>query len=79
VGEGGEAWKWQRRLFTWEEEQVRECCEILSNIILQPNIHIMWFWHLHASSNYNVTSAYNYILSLVNSMVVDRSNTIWNK
>jgi hypothetical protein len=30
----GEAWQWQRRLLAWEEEKVRECCDILSNIIL---------------------------------------------
>jgi len=26
-------------LLAWEKELVRECCEILSNIVLQPNIH----------------------------------------
>jgi len=35
--EGGEAWKWRRRLLAWEEDQVTECCVILSNIVLQPN------------------------------------------
>jgi len=34
-GEEGEAWKWRRRLFAWEEEKVRECCDILTNIVLQ--------------------------------------------
>jgi len=36
-GEEGEAWKWRRRLFAWEEEKVQECCDILTNIVLQPN------------------------------------------
>ena len=61
--EEGEAWKWRRRLFAWEEEKVRECCDILTNIVLQPNHSDMWIWHLHASSNYNVTSAYNHLLT----------------
>jgi len=41
-GEDGEVWKWRRRLLAWEEEKVRECCEILINIALQRNISDMW-------------------------------------
>jgi len=40
--EQGEAWKWRRRLFAWEEEKVRECCDILTNIVLQPNHYDRW-------------------------------------
>jgi len=42
-GEEGEARKWRRKLLIWEEEQVRDSCELLSNIVLQPNIHDKWF------------------------------------
>ena len=28
-GEGGEAWKWQRRLLAWEQEKLRECCMLM--------------------------------------------------
>ncbi|AES97462.2 hypothetical protein MTR_5g054790 [Medicago truncatula] len=35
--EEGEAWKWRCRLLAWEEEKVRECCDVLTNIVLQPN------------------------------------------
>jgi len=31
-------------------------------LILFCRLPDMWFWHLHASDNYNVTSAYNYML-----------------
>jgi len=41
-GEGGEAWNWLRQLLAWEEDQVRECCAILSNIVLQPNTSDRW-------------------------------------
>lgn len=34
-GVNGEAWKWRRRLFAWEEELTRDCVDMLSNIILQ--------------------------------------------
>ena len=31
----GEAWKWRRRLFAWEEEQEEELCLLLQNVTLQ--------------------------------------------
>lgn len=33
-GVDGEAWKWCRRLFAWEEELVRECVDRLNNVVL---------------------------------------------
>jgi len=33
-GEGGEVWKWHRRLLAWEEELGRKCCVILLPIVL---------------------------------------------
>lgn len=38
-GEGGEAWKWMRRLWAWEEELVRECIALLLTVSLQVDIH----------------------------------------
>jgi hypothetical protein len=32
--EDDEAWKWRRRLLAWEEEQLREFCVLLNNIVL---------------------------------------------
>jgi hypothetical protein len=48
-GGEGEVWKGRRRLLAWEEEHVRECSDILTNIVLQSNIPDMWLWHLHVS------------------------------
>jgi len=36
-GEGGEAWRWRRRLFVWEEEMVGELILLLANVTLQVN------------------------------------------
>jgi len=41
-GVEGDAWQWRRRLLAWEEEKVRECCDILSNIVLQPTHPDRW-------------------------------------
>jgi len=78
-GEEGEAWKWQRRLLAWEEEKVRECCDVLTNIVLQLNHSDRWIWHLHSSSIYNVTSAYNHLLtSTSNNLAATQMTEIWN-
>ena len=59
---------------------MRECCDILSNIVLQPTHLDRWIWHLHASSSYNVTSAYNHMLtSTSNNLEVTHITEIWNK
>jgi len=41
-GVEGVAWQWWRRLLAWEEEKVQECCDILSNIVLQPTHLDRW-------------------------------------
>jgi len=34
----GDAWKWRRRLFVWEEELVRECVDRLTHVVLQVKV-----------------------------------------
>ena len=36
--EEGEAWKWRRRLWAWEEVLVEECRNMLLNVMLQVDI-----------------------------------------
>lgn len=74
-GEDGWVWKWQRKLLASEEDQVRECCKILINIVLQPN---MGGSGLHDFNNYNISSSYNYMLSSINILAVDHTYAIWN-
>lgn len=40
----GEAWKWRRRLWAWEEEMVDECRTLLLTIVLQVDIGVVWAW-----------------------------------
>lgn len=79
LDEGGETWNYRRRLLAWEEEQVREYSDILTNIILHSIIPNRWLWLLHSSKKYNLTSAYNYMMSSVNVFATEHSNAIWNK
>ena len=40
--EGGEAWRWRRRLWTWEEEMLEVCRQLLDGVTVQANIIDMW-------------------------------------
>ena len=50
----GRAWVWRRRLFAWEEESVRECAALLSNIVVQDTVHDSWRWMLDPAQGYSV-------------------------
>ncbi|GAU28790.1 hypothetical protein TSUD_357760 [Trifolium subterraneum] len=60
-GVGGEAWKWRRRLFAWEEDLVAGCIARLANVSLQVGVPDSWVWQLHNSGCYSVKTAYSYL------------------
>lgn len=53
---------------------MKECCDLLINIDLQPLVSDMWIWHLHASKKYNATSAYHYLFTANNNLEADNTN-----
>jgi len=59
-GVNGEAWKWRRRLFAWEEEKVGELCLLLQFVNLQVNKEDTWIWNLEKLNTFSVRSAYNF-------------------
>ncbi|GAU23836.1 hypothetical protein TSUD_379980 [Trifolium subterraneum] len=48
LSDWGEAWKWRRRLYAWEEELVVECVARLANVVLQavPLKVTIFIWRL---------------------------------
>jgi hypothetical protein len=60
-GVDGEAWRWRRRLFAWEEELVGELILLLQNVILQVDMDDKWLWTLESSHVFAVRSAYNFL------------------
>ena len=78
-GVNGEAWKWQRRLFTWEEELVRECVGRLTPVVLQVGSADRWIWHLHSSQCYSVSSAYNKLSKMGINQYHNSHNFVWLK
>lgn len=59
-GEGGETWKWKRRLFAWKQEIVGECCWLLSNVVLQDDEIDKWQWQLEPNKCYSVRGVYEF-------------------
>jgi len=41
---GGEAWKWRRRMWNWEEDLVVECRSLLLTIMLQVDTEDVCTW-----------------------------------
>ena len=78
-GIDGGAWVWRRRLFAWEEENVRECSLLLHNIVLQDTVHDTWRWVLDPISGYTVQGAYRFFTTTGD--VVDKSlvDDVWHK
>ncbi|XP_024630811.1 uncharacterized protein [Medicago truncatula] len=77
--EGGDAWKWRRRLWYWEEVMVGECSLLLSNVVLQVSISDRWRWCHDISGCYSVRTAYNVLTSDVSSIDIAASDLIWHR
>jgi len=56
--DGGEAWSWRRRLWTWEEKMLKECRQLLDGIIVQDDIFDRWQWDPDIHDGYTVRGAY---------------------
>jgi len=76
---GGHSWVWRRRLMAWEEESVRECSVLLSNVVLQENIQDHWRWVLDPIHGYSVSGTYRYLSSAAEPMATSAFNDVWDK
>jgi hypothetical protein len=77
--EGGGAWLWRRSLRAWEEEQLRECSHLLSNLVLQPQIADQWLWQYDAGGGYSVWSAYDLVTRMEAPEEALTTERLWHK
>lgn len=61
--EGGEAWKWCRRLWAWEEALVEECGNMLLTVVLQVDIEDSWRLTPDPVVGYTISGAYQVLTS----------------
>jgi len=57
----GRAWEWRRWLLAWEEESLRECSDVLHNIVLQVDVTDTWRWLLDPVHGYSVRESYRFV------------------
>jgi len=75
----GDAWRWRRRLFAWEEEQAGELTILLQNVNLQVDKDDMWHWFLENSRVYSVRSAYHFLRAQPLGSTMVAPSSLWNK
>ena len=78
-GGAGEAWKWRRRLFAWEEESLGELTLLLLSVSLQVHREDNWTWKADSSLSYTVRSAYNSITSQGIAANPETVLSVWHK
>lgn len=77
--DGGEAWKWRRRLWDWEEELVVECRTLLSNVLLQAHSLDQWLWQPDPDGGYSVRGAYQLLTVTDNNNFGAEIALVWHK
>jgi len=78
-GVGGEAWRWRRRLFAWEEELVEGLMLLLQNVSLQVDKDDRWLWTLESSYAFSVRSAYRFLTSQPSIDLSMTISSLWHK
>jgi hypothetical protein len=73
------AWRWQRRLWEWEEELLRECRIFLFDVTLQAETSDQWWWQLDLVWGYSIRSVYQMLTTDDSHTLDSTSNLIWHK
>ena len=75
----GDAWRWRRMLFAWEDELVGELRLLLHNVSLQVHRVDRRVWRLETPSVYTVRSAYNFLSATTHVDHVVPVSSLWHK
>jgi len=77
--EGGEVWRWRRRLWTWEEEMLAACRLLLDGVSVQANIIDRWQWDPDIQDGYTVWGAYQILTDSASSTFDTTRDLVWHK
>jgi hypothetical protein len=58
---------------------VRECANLLNNVILQETLQDHWRWLLDPIHGYSVSGTYRFLTSLEDPVAVDSNKDVWHK
>ncbi|XP_024640828.1 uncharacterized protein [Medicago truncatula] len=79
VDVGGEALRWRRRLWAWEEELVEECRALLLTVSLQDSVLDRWLWLPNHDDGYSVRGVYDMLTSQEQPQLHHNVDLIWHK
>ncbi|AES88225.2 transmembrane protein, putative [Medicago truncatula] len=71
------AWKWRRRLWAWEEEELEECRALLTDVSLQDFVSDRWVWLPDPLVGYSVLGSYHMLTSRDVPLRDPASSLIW--
>jgi len=78
--EGGDAWKWRRRLWVWEEEMLEECHNLLLTIVLlQVDLDDVWMWAHDPVVGYTVGGAHRILTDRALHIDYVHAALLWRK
>ena len=77
--EGGEAWRWRRRLWAWEEDMLAECRQLLDGVYVQASTFDRWQWDPDIHEGYTVRGAYQILTESVSATVDATRDLVWHK
>jgi len=77
--EGGEAWKWRKRLLAWKEDTVEECRTLLLTIVLKVDTNDVWTWIPNPVDRYSVSGAYHILTNRTPSCDYVPADLLWRR
>jgi hypothetical protein len=66
-------------LLAWEEDSVRECSVLLSNIFLQENVNDKWRWLIDSIHGYTVKGSYRFLTTPTKPLARNLVDDVWHK
>jgi len=75
----GVGWRWIRRLFSWEEEQLIDCVKLLDNTFLKDNVNVKLIWKHDLLEGYSIEDVYHILTTTYQLLIDNHSNLIWSK
>ncbi|XP_024630112.2 uncharacterized protein [Medicago truncatula] len=76
--QGGEGWRWRRRLWAGEENLLEELRALLLDVSLLPNVSDRWLWLPDPSGGYAVRGAYDLLTEGANPLIEDALDLVWH-
>ena len=75
---GGDAWRWGRPLWVWEEEMLGECRLLLNNFVVHTDVSDRWQWLPDIVGGYTVRGAYQLLTFQAAPLINVTQELVWH-